>query len=100
MNIANLRNSILDTIDNIDSFGVHRSVENLLMVFLSEMWTHTASDYVEYDSLTDVEFRLLGEWVHINRNSYEGKKITMIRDMREVFPGLSLMAAVYFVRGR
>lgn len=98
MDIFTLRSDIRSILDQ--DCTTYEKTNNLMGIMLSASWPYTSRERVEYDDLQDRDFRILAEWCILNRRSYDGRMIAMIRDMREVFPGLSLAAAVYIVRGR
>lgn len=95
MNLGNLRNSIRHSVLMHDPEDVKGIVDSVFMLFICELWTHTSKEVLYVDSLTDQEFRILSHWAIMSRDSYSSK-IAHIKDMREVFPGLSLTAAAQF----
>lgn len=54
------------------------------------------------EDLTDREFRIIGQWLikERNRTVYRNSQIRLVRELREIFPGLSVMAAKYLVIGK
>jgi hypothetical protein len=101
MKLVNLRNGIESAVsDNINGLITKgQLVDHLLSMFVVEAWD-TSRTRVDYEDLTDDEFRLITEWLILNRRDYNLHQIALIKDLREVFPGLSLLAASYFVRGK
>lgn len=101
MHIRTLQNSIQNVIEvGADRGESTRSMtRQILMIILVELWTHTKGEHLDWDDLTDSEFRACVMWVAFNKTAYEDTYIRMIKDMRDVFPGLGLAAARDFVRG-
>lgn len=102
MNIQNLENSIRSTVAELQ-YGFNDlsgTVDNIMSMIMSEIWTHKAGEMLGLGDLTDAEYRVLSHWLVLNRWQYRDKDIMMIKDMREVFPGLGLKAAKELVRGR
>lgn len=91
-----MRNTIKNILDE-RIVPDHMLADQILMVFLVEEWGHKAGECLDQEDLTDREFRICSMWASANHNS--DKMISTIRDMREIFPGLSLKAARNFVRG-
>lgn len=89
MNYGTLYRSILSVVG--DSGTAH----NIMAVVASENWSHASDEILNETDLTDFEFRALVEWVRAYSPQYPSR-VTLIQDMREVFPGLSLSAANRF----
>ena len=67
-----------------------------------EEWTHKSGEQLRVEDLTDREFRIIGQWLIKERNHtvYRNSQIRLVRELREMFPGLSIMAAKYLVIGK
>jgi len=101
MHIGTMQNSIQNVLqvgrDRDES--INSMTRQILMIILVELWTHTKGEHLGWEDLTDSEFRACVMWVSFSKKAYMDTQIRMIKDMREVFPGLSLLAARDFVRG-
>jgi hypothetical protein len=85
MDIKIVRNSIRNVVAACDAMTIDKATDYILMIVLTEA--------------CDAEFRVCVMWASTNRPDYEGRMISQIKDMRQVFPGLGLRAARDFVRG-
>lgn len=99
MDIKIVRNSIRNVIAACDAMTIDKATDYILMIVLTEAWDHNKGEHLAWEDLTDAEFRVCVMWAAANRPDYEGRMISQIKDMREVFPGLGLKAARDFVRG-
>lgn len=97
ISIANLRRSIESVLLQHDPEDIKGITDDLVAIWICESWTHKAGEVVQRDNLTDSEFRMLAEWAAMSSKHYT-RPIPHIKDMREIFPGLGLAAANYFVR--
>ena len=91
MNLTNLTNSIhnafMDYVNGTsDEFETKTVMANLIA---SETWPFDSDDCLRVEDLSDEWFRAITMWILTNRNSYSNR-YSMIRDMREIFPGLGL----------
>lgn len=96
-NLSNMRASILSVLMQNDPEDIKSITDDIMALFICELWTHKSGEVVYLDALTDREFRSLAMWASQSAKHYE-RPIAHIKDMREIFPGLSLSAANYFVR--
>lgn len=96
-NLSNIRSSIIAVVMENDPEDIVSITDDIMSIFLCESWTHVQGETVYLDSLTDREFRILAMWTDQSAKHYT-RPIAHIKDMREIFPGLSLSAANYFVR--
>jgi hypothetical protein len=97
ISVANMRRTIESILLQHDPEDIKGITDALVAVWLCESWTHKDGEVLRLDDLTDAEFRMLAEWARLSKGQYS-RAISHIKDMREVFPGLGLAAANYFVR--
>ena len=97
ISVANMRRTIESVLLQNDPEDIKGITDDLVSIWICESWTHKDGEVVRLDDLTDSEFRLLAEWARMSSRHYS-RAISHIKDMREIFPGLGLAAANYFVR--
>lgn len=98
MNIENVRNSIESIINN-DDLEYLDPTDALLSVFVVEAWPHRHIDYMHIGALSYNDHQLIETWVKLNSNQYR-KAMDCAEDMIEVFPGLTLQAAITILVNR
>jgi hypothetical protein len=86
---------IVNSINNLFEYG-DESPERVISFILVEKWRHNEYEELEYHNLNDHEIELLDAWAKINADSYS-KTRDLIRDMTELFLGLSVIAASWIV---
>jgi ribosomal protein L7/L12 len=97
MNYATLAASVRGTISDVH-FGImstDTAVKSIMLIFMVESWDHVAAEVLRVSDLTDAEYRTVDSWAKDTKSDYDSK-IQHIKDMRQVFPGLSLTAAKHF----
>jgi hypothetical protein len=99
VNIANLTNSIKSIVWDVrhDMIRPEDATKQIVMIMLVELWPYQSGQVIYLDNLTDSEYRICSMWAIENKGSYSSR-IQCIKDMREVFPGLSLSAANHFCK--
>lgn len=102
--ISQIRNSVNSVLNDFSMGRIDFSdaTDAIDSIFLVEEWDHHEGEQLRIESLTDREFRIIGEWLIKERNHvvYRNNRIRLIRELREVFPGLSLLACKYLVMGK
>lgn len=101
MNLQKIRNSVESVVADVESgFATpDMAVDNIVSIFIVEQWDGTRGR-LDIDDLTDEDFRIVTNWLVLNRRPYGFSQIALIRDLRGVFPGLSIAAAAWIVRGK
>ena len=97
MNYATLATSIRGPVADAH-FGVvstEAAVKAIMLIIMVESWDHAATEVLRLGDLTDAEYRAIDSWAKDTKSDYDSK-IQHIKDMRQVFPGLSLTAAKHF----
>ena len=98
MNIENVRNSIDSILTNADGEYLDPT-DALLSLFVVEAWPHRHTDYIHTDALSYNDQELIEAWVKLNSGQYS-KAMYCAQDMIEVFPGLTLRAAITILVNR
>lgn len=88
---SDIRHLVNEAVDGM--LTVDDATHYIMSIILTEAWTRKDGDVVTLAKMTDTEYRMLDMWVRANWPSHRGSRIQFIKDMREVFPGLSLAAA-------
>lgn len=102
MNLHIIENNVRQIVGDVraDTLGPYEASSQIMSIFVTEMWPYKSDEYITLDRLTESDMALLTVWLIHNRRSYHDNQIGLIKDMREVFPGLGLAPAAYMVRGR
>lgn len=100
MNITTLTNSVKGLVWEAEGgmTSVDDVTKQIVMVLLVETWSHKSTESVFMEHMTDLEYRILDMWARQNAHQYSSR-ISMIKDMRETFPGLTLSGANHFAKG-
>lgn len=102
--ISQIRNSVNSVLGDLAKgyIGFSDAQDAIDSIFLVEEWTHKSGEQLRVEDLTDREFRIIGQWLIKERNHtvYRNSQIRLVRELREMFPGLSIMAAKYLVIGK
>ena len=106
LNLKIIKNSIADVLLTNDALRVPRTkaqlVEDIYWIVAVASWEHEIGDDLTLEDLTDEECRLVTEWYFYNRGRYiDGDResaINFLRDMRDIFPGLTLRTAYNLIR--
>lgn len=102
MNLHIIENNVRQIIGEVDggSLMPYEASSQIMSIFVTEMWPYKSGEYITLERLTESDMALLTVWLIHNRRAYLDRQIDLIKDMREVFPGLGLAPAAYMVRGR
>lgn len=102
--ISQIRNSVNSVLGDFAKgyIGFSDAQDAIDSIFLVEEWTHKSGEQLRVEDLTDREFRIIGRWLikERNRTVYRNSPFRLMRELREMFPGLSLLAAKYLVIGK
>jgi hypothetical protein len=90
-NVMSSVDQIVNSIHHMFIYG-EETPEKVISFILVELWRHDEYEELEFHNLNDYEIELLSAWAGFNSNSYRNIR-SLIQDMREVFPGLSVIAA-------
>ena len=97
MNTTQVRNSIYSALCdmNIGKADVFKTLDNIMAVLAAENWDHKAGECLTLSQLSEAEFFAILKWSQNAHKDYTSK-LRFVQDMREVFPGLSLVACVRY----
>lgn len=98
MNLSAVLDSVRSVVDDLDDgcMGTAAAADAILGIFIVESWTHSNGEYLRVNDLTDREYRFLHTWARMNKSMYATNRNRMATDMVDMFPGITLMTAIYF----